>query len=107
MFVIVRLLDTGSSSTKERPTRLPPKQKKLGWGTRQFWAVLVRMEGRRECSDRKLVSRCRERARRVYHGDIVGAKKEIPGDGYTVHSGNPNRLGPWEAGKHNVMWPPE
>jgi hypothetical protein len=41
----------------------------------QLWAVLVRMEDRRECSDKKIVSRCRERARRVYHGAVVGVKK--------------------------------
>ena len=45
----------------------------------QFWAVLVRMEDRREFFDRKIVSRCRERARRVYYGAVVEIKKEIPG----------------------------
>ena len=44
----------------------------------QFWAVLVRMEDRRECSDKKVVSRCRERARRAYYGCVFKAKKEIP-----------------------------
>jgi hypothetical protein len=44
----------------------------------QFWAVLVRMEDRRECSDNKIVSRCRERARRVYYGAVFEVKKEIP-----------------------------
>ena len=44
----------------------------------QFWAVLVRMEDRREFFDRKIVSRCRERARRVYYGAVFEIKKEIP-----------------------------
>jgi hypothetical protein len=44
----------------------------------QFLAVLVRMEGRRECSNRKIVSPCRERARRVYYGAVFKSKKEIP-----------------------------
>jgi hypothetical protein len=35
------------------------------------------MEDRRECSDRKIVSRCRERARRVYYGAVFEVKKEI------------------------------
>jgi hypothetical protein len=46
----------------------------------QFWAVLVRMEDRRECSDRKIVSRRREQARRVYYGAVFEIKKEIPVD---------------------------
>ena len=57
----------------------------------QFWAVLVRMEDRRECSDRKIVSRCREQARRVYYGGVFEAKKEIPAKGcdwYVNHSAN-------------------
>jgi hypothetical protein len=45
---------------------------------RRFWSVLVRMEEPRECSDRKIVSRCREREGRVYYGAIFEAKKEIP-----------------------------
>jgi hypothetical protein len=44
----------------------------------QFWAVLVRVEDRRECSGKKIVSRCRERARRVYYRAVVEVKKEIP-----------------------------
>ncbi len=43
----------------------------------QFWAVLVRMEDRRECSDKKIVSRCRDRARRVYYSAVFEIKKEI------------------------------
>jgi len=39
------------------------------------------MEDRRECSDKKIVSRCRERARRVYYGAVLDAKKEIPAKG--------------------------
>ena len=39
---------------------------------------LVRMEDRRECSDKKIVSRCRERARRVYYGVVFEVKKQIP-----------------------------
>ena len=46
----------------------------------QFWAVLVRMEDRRECSDRKIVSQCREPAGRVYYRAVVEVKKEIPDD---------------------------
>jgi hypothetical protein len=45
----------------------------------QFWAVLVRMEDRRECSDSKIVSQCCEPARRVYYRVVVEVKKEIPG----------------------------
>ena len=44
----------------------------------QFWAGLVRMEDRRECSDKKIVSRCRGRTRRVYYGAVFEIKKEIP-----------------------------
>ena len=44
----------------------------------QSWAVLVRMEDRRECFDRQIASRCRERARRVYYGAVFEVKKEIP-----------------------------
>jgi len=45
----------------------------------QFSAVSVRMEDRRECSSRKIVSQCRERARRVYYGAVFELKKETPG----------------------------
>ena len=44
----------------------------------QFWAVLVRMEDRREGSDRKIVSQCCEPVRRVYYRAVVEVKKEIP-----------------------------
>jgi hypothetical protein len=47
----------------------------------QFWVALVRMEGRRECSDRKIVSPCRERVRRVCYRAVVEVQKEIPVDG--------------------------
>ena len=42
----------------------------------QFWAVLMRMEDRRECSDRKIDSRCRERARRVYYVPLLRSKRK-------------------------------
>jgi hypothetical protein len=40
--------------------------------------VLACMADRRECSRWQIVSRCRERARRVYYGAVVEIKKEIP-----------------------------
>jgi hypothetical protein len=43
----------------------------------QFWAVLVRMADRRECSYRKIVSRCREWARRVYYGAVFKSKRKF------------------------------
>jgi len=43
----------------------------------QFWAVVVRMKDRRECSDRKMVSQCCEPAGRVYYRAVVEVKKEI------------------------------
>jgi hypothetical protein len=46
----------------------------------QFWAVLVWMADRRECSRGKIVSQRREQARRVYYGVVLEAKKEIPDD---------------------------
>ncbi len=45
----------------------------------QFCTVLACMADRRECSRWQIVSRCRERARRVYYGAVVEIKKEIPG----------------------------
>jgi hypothetical protein len=45
------------------------------------------MEDRRECSDRKIVSRCRERARRVYYGAVFEIKKEIPAYDQCHHCG--------------------
>ena len=50
----------------------------------------MRMEDRRECSDRKIISQCRERAGRVYYGAVFEAKKEIPG--YTELSPGKRRL---------------
>jgi hypothetical protein len=41
-------------------------------------AVPVRMTDLRGCSDRKIVSRCRDQARRAYNGVVFEAKKEIP-----------------------------
>jgi hypothetical protein len=35
------------------------------------------MEDHRECSDRKIVSRCRKRAGRVYYDAVFEVKKEI------------------------------
>ena len=44
----------------------------------QFWTVLVRMEDRRESPITEIVSRCRQRATRVYYGAVFEVKKEIP-----------------------------
>ena len=41
-------------------------------------AVPVRMADRRECSDRKIVSQCRDQARLAYNGVVFEVKKEIP-----------------------------
>ena len=41
-------------------------------------AVPVRMADRRECSDRKIVSPCRDQARLAYNGVVFEVKKEIP-----------------------------
>ena len=49
----------------------------MGYKRGQFWAVLVRMADRRECSRRKVVLRCCEQARRVYYGAVSEIKKEI------------------------------
>jgi hypothetical protein len=46
----------------------------------QFWAVLVRMAGRRECSWWQIVFTVSRRARRVYHGAISEIKTEISAD---------------------------
>ena len=62
----------------------------------QFWAVLVRMEDRRECSDRKIVSQCREPARRVYYRAVVEVKKEIP---VSATHAVPDSLGRHDEGK--------
>jgi circadian clock protein KaiC len=40
-------------------------------------AVPVRMADRRECSDRKIVSQCRDQARLAYNGVVFEVKKEI------------------------------
>jgi hypothetical protein len=53
----------------------------------QFWAVLVRREDHQECSDKKIVSRCRERAGRVYYDAVFEIKKEIPvKPSYNIHA---------------------
>jgi hypothetical protein len=41
-------------------------------------AVPVRMADRRECSDRTIVSQCRDQARLAYNGVVFEVKKEIP-----------------------------
>ena len=45
--------------------------------------VPVRMADRRECSDRKSVSPCRDQARWAFDGVVFEVKKEIP-DGLSV-----------------------
>jgi hypothetical protein len=45
--------------------------------------VPVRMADRRECSDRKGVSQCRDQARWAFDGVVFEVKKEIP-DGLFV-----------------------
>ena len=43
-----------------------------------FRAMLARMADRRELSRMKIVSQCREPARRVYYDAVFEVKKEIP-----------------------------
>ncbi len=45
-------------------------------------AVPVRMADRREYSDRKIVSQCRDQARLAYNGVVFQVKKEIPAQDY-------------------------
>jgi len=40
----------------------------------QFWAVLVRMEARRECSDKKSFHGVANGRRLVYYGSVFEAK---------------------------------
>ena len=45
---------------------------------RAILAVPVRMADRRECSDRKIVSQCRDQERWAYNNVVFEVKKEIP-----------------------------
>ena len=57
----------------------------------QFRAVLARIAGRCGGFRMKIVSRCREQARRAYHSAVFEIKKEIPA--YAFRVGNIRELG--------------